>query len=85
MAGTEPASATTNYVVLGGTNTTTGTTSITASDGDGLQGVTTQTGQNGIEGEDTSSWGGQGVRGSSDNGTGVYGTGHAYGVYGTSE
>src|ERR1700691_4498897 len=50
LGGADPAGAATEYVVLGGSNSTSGTTSVTASDGDGLQGITTQAGQNGVEG-----------------------------------
>jgi hypothetical protein len=74
LAGADPAGATPTYVELGVSNSASGTTSVTASAGDGLQGITTQTGQNGVEGEDTSSGGGQGLRGVSKYGTGVYGT-----------
>jgi len=68
VAGTEPAGAETpdagaKKVVLGKANTATATTSVSmAIDGD-----------SGVEGIDTSSGGGYGLHGTSENGTGIYG------------
>jgi hypothetical protein len=75
-AGTDKADAATGgSVILGESNTATATTEVTTTEGDGLRGSTSQTGQNGVEGNDTSGGGGgNGVRGTSELGTGVYGT-----------
>ncbi|MFZ0667477.1 MAG: hypothetical protein WAM97_17115 [Acidimicrobiales bacterium] len=84
VAEAEPASATDgNPVLIGEANKAKATTSITTTKGNGLQATTSQSGQIGVEGVDTSS-GGTGVYGNSTDGNGVYGysAAGAYGVVG---
>jgi hypothetical protein len=88
VAGTDKAyAANGGDFILGESNIASATTEVATTFGDGLRGSTSQSGQNGVEGNDTSSGGGNGVRGTSQLGTGVYGaitgdsTGQS-GVYG---
>jgi hypothetical protein len=68
-----PASGT--PVELGMQNTTTGTTAITSTAGNGLRGTSSTDGFSGLSGHDNSSGAsGKGIAGSSANGIGVYGT-----------
>jgi hypothetical protein len=74
VAASSPAAAADgDGLLLGQANTAASTTSVSTTYGDGLMATTTQNGQNGVEGEDKSPKGGQGVRGSSTAGFGVYG------------
>jgi hypothetical protein len=81
----DPASATEgSAVVAGASNTATSTTTVTTSAGNGLEGITSQSGQDGVYGVDQSSGGGNGVAGVSTAGTGVYGTStDSWGVLGS--
>jgi hypothetical protein len=75
-----------NSVLLGQPNAAEATTSVSTTYGDGLMASTTQNGQNGLEGEDLSPKGGQGVRGKSTAGYGVYGISDSgVGVYAQSK
>ena len=72
---TEPAGAASgDTVLLGNSNSSSATTEITTTSGDGLQGSTSDNYSYGVYGENT------GVNGT---GAGVYGTGNTYGVYGS--
>jgi hypothetical protein len=86
VAGAEPASAAEDGAVLAGQiNTATSNTAVSTSVGNGLEGDTSQNGESGVYGHDTSSGGGHGVVGRSTNGNGVYGTASTAGqsgVYG---
>src|SRR5580698_4563508 len=54
LAGTDKAYAANNGdVILGVSNAASATTEVTTTEGDGLRGSTSQTGQNGVEGNDT--------------------------------
>ena len=69
-----PAEAGPAYVVLGGANSETVTTTITNANSGGIAGITSANGgHTGVHGNDTSSGGGYGVAGNSVNGTGVSG------------
>ena len=71
----EPAGAASgDTVLLGNSNSSSATTEITTTSGDGLQGSTSDNYSYGVYGENT------GVNGT---GAGVYGTGNTYGVYGS--
>lgn len=74
VLGADPAAAANgNALKLGESNSASSTTSLSTTEGDGVMASTTQTGQSGVEGEDKSTKGGQGVRGTSTAGTGVQG------------
>ena len=82
VAGAEPASATEgNPVLLGESNKASETTLITNKKGTALAGFTSEAGQSGVLGADTSS-GGFGVQGTSNNGVGVAGYTSAHNQYG---
>jgi hypothetical protein len=75
VAGAEPAGATDgNPVLLGESNKASATTIITNKKGVALAGFTSDTGQAGVFGADTSSGGAYGLLGLSDNGTAIYGS-----------
>jgi hypothetical protein len=66
--------ASSNPVLLGKANSATATTAVTTTKGNGLQGTAKANGASGVQGADASSAGGYGVYGSSQHGTGVYGS-----------
>lgn len=85
VAGAQSAAASTGNskdVQLGEVNSCSATTEIDSSSGTGLKGTTVTDGQSGTAGVDTSSGGGHGAYGRSENGTGVQGITLGYGQSG---
>jgi hypothetical protein len=78
LLGAEPAAAANgDTVTVGGAFTGSQTTQITTTGGNGLAGITSETGYSGVFGQDTSSAGSNGVAGVSNAGIGVSGKSHA--------
>lgn len=75
--------ATDGDLILGESNSATGTTEVSSTGATGLQGQTVTKGQSGVAGIDTGSEGGHGTYGRSVNGIGAYGTSLETGVYGS--